>query len=161
MVACTGCGRPDEMDGQWLNYEELGVRLGCTPEAARRPAIRGKWARMPGNDGRTRVQVPDELHGSRTPPVRTEESALLHALEGHVASLKAENERLVAQLAGAEARLEKQAADFAVRDAERAADLAAEQAKTEKAIAAFAALAERLDALAEERRRPWWRRLTG
>ena len=29
------------------------------------------------------------------------------------------------------------------------------------AIEAFAALAERLDALAEERRRPWWRRLVG
>ena len=42
-----------------------------------------------------------------------------------------------------------------------------ERARTEKAIAAFAALAERLegfaraapDALAEERRRPWGRRL--
>ncbi len=39
------------MDGQWLTYEEAGVRLGVTPEAARRRAIRGKWARMAGNDG--------------------------------------------------------------------------------------------------------------
>jgi hypothetical protein len=39
--------------------------------------------------------------------------------------------------------------------------LTAEQAKTEKAIGAFAALAERLDAQAAERSRPWWRRLDG
>ncbi len=39
--------------------------------------------------------------------------------------------------------------------------LAAAEARTGKAIAAFAALAERLDALAAERARPWWRRLAG
>jgi len=33
--------------------------------------------------------------------------------------------------------------------------------QTGKAIAAFAALAERLDALAAECAKPWWRRLTG
>jgi hypothetical protein len=38
---------------------------------------------------------------------------------------------------------------------------APEQAQTARAIAAFASLAERLDALAEERARPWWRRLAG
>jgi hypothetical protein len=37
----------------------------------------------------------------------------------------------------------------------------AEQAQTEKAIAAFASLAERLDALAAARSRPWRRRLAG
>jgi len=41
------------------------------------------------------------------------------------------------------------------------ADLAAERTRADKAIAAFAALAERLDALAAERVRPWWRRLVG
>jgi hypothetical protein len=33
--------------------------------------------------------------------------------------------------------------------------------ETPMAIAAFAALAERLDALAVERAKPWWRRLVG
>jgi hypothetical protein len=37
----------------------------------------------------------------------------------------------------------------------------AERARAAKAIAAFSSLAERLDQLAEERRRPWWRRLAG
>jgi hypothetical protein len=52
-------------------------------------------------------------------------------------------------------------ADFAARDAQYAADLAAERATTERAIAAFASLADRLDALAAERAKPWWRRLAG
>jgi hypothetical protein len=41
------------------------------------------------------------------------------------------------------------------------ASLAVERATTERAIDAFAALAERLDTLATERARPWWRRLAG
>jgi two-component sensor histidine kinase len=45
--------------------------------------------------------------------------------------------------------------------AQHTADLKAEQAKTEKAIAAFASLADRLDAMAAERAKPWWRRLAG
>ena len=72
---------------------------------------------------------------------------LIKALEAHVETLKA-------QLAAAEARIDKQAA-------ESAAELAAERARSEKAIEAFAALAERLDALAAARSRPWWRRLVG
>jgi Resolvase, N terminal domain len=35
-------------------------RLGSTAEAVRYRAIRGKWPRRRGNDGRARVQVPDE-----------------------------------------------------------------------------------------------------
>ena len=118
------------MHGEWLTYEEAAVRLGVSPEAARRRTIRGKWARMPGNDGRTRVRVPDDWRPHGTPPVRTDDAALLHALEGHVASLKAENERLAAQLAAAEARAEKQGAEAAELDARYVAELVAERART-------------------------------
>jgi hypothetical protein len=44
---------------------------------------------------------------------------------------------------------------------EQVADLDAGRAKSEKAISAFATLAERLDALAAERAKPWWRWLRG
>jgi hypothetical protein len=157
------------MDGQWLTYRELANRLGVGVEAARRRAQRACWTRQHGNDGKTRVHLPDDyeierrpdgagavlpLHPDGTPDAISPERATIAALEGHVATLKADVERLEAQLAAAEARSEKQAAELGV-------DLAAERAKTEKAIAAFAALAERLDALAAERARPWWRRLTG
>jgi len=135
------------MDGEWLTYQEAAVRLGVTPEAARRRAIRGKWARMPGNDGRTRVRVPDDWRPHGAPSVRPDiqrDAQLIKALEAHVETLKE-------QLAAAETRAEG-----------LTANLAAERARTEKAIAAFAALAERLDALAAgERAKPWWRRLTG
>ncbi len=115
------------MDGEWLTYEQAAVRLGVTPEAARRRAIRGKWARMPGNDGRTRVRVPDDWRPHGAPLVRPDASALLHALEAHIETLKAETETLKAQLAAAEARAERQAAETAELTARHAGDLAAER----------------------------------
>jgi hypothetical protein len=145
------------MDAQWLTYRQIAVRLGVSVEAARRRALRGKWARMPGNDGTTRVMLPDDWRPPGTPDVRDDrdrassaDAATIKALESHVETLKE-------QVAAAEARL----AASDARDAQHAAELKAEQAQTEKAIAAFSALAVRLDALAADRRRPWWRRLAG
>jgi hypothetical protein len=138
------------MTGEWLTYQEVAVRLGVTPEAARRRAIRGKWARMPGNDGRTRVRLPDDWHPQGAPDVRPDASALVTALESHIKTLQGESEVLKQQLAAADAR-----------DAQHAAELEAERAQTAKAIETFAALVERLDALAAARARPWWRRLVG
>jgi len=69
------------------------------------------------------------------------------ALESHIKTLQGDNEALKEQLAGAAADL--------------AADLAAERDRADKAIAAFASLADRLDALAAEQARPWWKRLAG
>jgi hypothetical protein len=59
------------------------------------------------------------------------------------------------------AKAERVIAEFAARDAQHVADLAAERATNERAIAAFASLADRLDALAAARAKPWWRRLAG
>lgn len=47
----------------------------------------------------------------------------------------------------------------AAREAALTGDLAAERQRADKAIAAFPSLAERLDALAAARSRPWWKRL--
>jgi len=131
------------------------------------------------NDVQTTVERRERKvrNGGRTTFERTVDQTLVTAFESHIKTLEAENEALMEQFAAAEARAERQAADFAGRDAQRVtelsaeraraekhaaelgADLAAERARTEKAIVAFAALAERLDALAAERARPWWRRL--
>jgi hypothetical protein len=126
----------------------------------------------------------------RSPPGRmpdiNADAQLSLAVAKLVTALGAHVETLKAQLVAAEARIDKQAedlvaydtayaagltaerakaeravAEFAARDAQHAAELKAEQAQTEKAIAAFSALAERLDALAAERAKPWWRRLAG
>jgi hypothetical protein len=70
-------------------------------------------------------------------------AALVSSLESHINTLRADNDALRQDLTTARV------------------DLAAETAGTEKAIEAFAALADRLDQLAAERARPWWRRLVG
>ena len=174
-----------------LTYAELAAALRITPASANKLARRRRWPRVPGNDGRVRVAVPEDALVPRdrppdTPPPSPSDrppvsppDKLIKALEAHVATLKE-------QLAAAEARIAKQAddlvaydtayaaglsaerakaervsAEFAARDAQRAAELKAEQAQTAKAIAAFASLADRLDAMAAERAKPWWRRLAG
>ena len=51
----------DMGDGtRWLTYEDMGTALGITTESAKRLAMRHKWPRQPGNDGRARVAVPEE-----------------------------------------------------------------------------------------------------
>jgi septal ring factor EnvC (AmiA/AmiB activator) len=47
------------MPDEWLTYSEIGARLGLNAEAARTRARRAGWRTQPGNDGRTRVLVPD------------------------------------------------------------------------------------------------------
>ena len=89
------------------------------------------------------------------------DTAYASGLTAERAKVEAERAKADQAPAAAESQTEKQASDFAAREAQQAASLAAEQAKTEKAIAAFASLADRLDALAAERARPWWRRLAG
>jgi len=89
------------------------------------------------------------------------DAAYAGGLAAERAKVEAERAKAEQAIAAAEARAEKQASDFAARDAQHAAELKAEQAQTEKAIAAFRLLAERLDALAAERAKPWWRRLVG
>jgi hypothetical protein len=51
---------PGLMETKSLTYDELGQALGITPASAKRLAIRRKWPKAPGNDGRTRVTVPLE-----------------------------------------------------------------------------------------------------
>lgn len=56
------------METKSLTYDELGEALGITPASAKRLAIRRKWPKAPGNDGRTRVTVPSErLENSKRP----------------------------------------------------------------------------------------------
>jgi hypothetical protein len=147
------------MDEQWLTYKEVGDRLGITPEAARSRAKRLGWRRQLNNSGQAVVLVALEPRPPgdgpvtpRSPPGRKSvDPALVTALESHIKTLQGDIETLKEQLSAAEAR--------------SAADLAHERARAEteaqtarKAVEAFAALADRLDALAAERR-PWWRRI--
>jgi hypothetical protein len=143
------------MSDEWFTYAQAAERLNTTVEGVRLRALRGRWQKTIGNDKRPRIRLPEGWSNDvQTTVERRERKAknavrsavdeqLIKSLEAHVTTLRE-------QLAAVETRLS--AAD---------ASLASEQAKTEKAIAAFAQLADRLDALAAERARPWWRRLTG
>ena len=138
------------MDGQWKTYREIATTLGVSVEAARRRALRGKWARTLGNDGMTRVRPPDDLSPPRAPDVRPDAvpdaSALVTALENHIKTLQGENDALRQQLRAEADRL-----------AAAEARAAQEAEKVGQAIAAFASLADRLDAMAEaNQRRSWW-----
>ena len=129
-----------------LTYAELAEALGITPESANRLARRKRWARMKGNDGKTRVAVPEETLArpdnppfspgdsppdspSHSPPDNNPVHAQIARLEGELVGTR---EALT------EARARADAAE--ARSAELSVDLAAERAKTEKAIAEFAAL---------------------
>ena len=155
------------MSDEWLTYEEVAVRLGVTNRAARARAFRGRWSKTMGNDGLARVRLPDERPApARSTTVRPTDSALVTALESHIKTLQGDNEALKERLSAAETRIENLLADLADRGAQHAderavlvAQIAAERANAEKAIAAFAALADRLDALAAANQRTWWDRL--
>jgi chromosome segregation ATPase len=175
------------METEWLTYTEAAERLNVSPHAVRAKANRKGWRRQIGNDGRARVLValepraPDDrpIIARSSPARKAVDPALVNALESHIKTLQGDNDALREQLAASESRSEKLASDYAAREAKSAAelaaaearteklaaelgaDLAAERARADKAIAAFADLAERLDALADERARPWWRRLVG
>jgi hypothetical protein len=55
-----------QTEGDWLTYREAAERLNSTAEAVRYRAIRGRWPRMRGNDGRARIQLPDQPNPERT-----------------------------------------------------------------------------------------------
>jgi hypothetical protein len=163
-----------------LTYAELGEILKITPASANKLARRRRWPRVPGNDGKARVSVPEDALVRRdSPPDSPPDVPRVSPLDvpppsptdNDIKALQARVQDLIAELAGArgelggvrealgEARARADAAD--TRSAEISADLTAERARTTKAIAAFADLAEKLDQLATERARPWWRRLAG
>jgi hypothetical protein len=150
------------MEETWLTYREAGERLGCTAEVVRYRALRGKWPRRRGNDGRARVQLPEDAHSVRTPE-RTSRANPEHTPFGPGADARPRKPHQ--DLTGGQRSVEgtacRERAAFAAREAALAGDLTAEKARADKAIAVFAALAERLDALAAERARPWSRRLVG
>lgn len=45
----------------WLTYDGLADHLGIERESARQQVKRQRWARRPGNDGKVRIGVPEDL----------------------------------------------------------------------------------------------------
>jgi hypothetical protein len=138
-----GTYRMGDSTPQWMTYAEAGERLGVSAEAVRHRVIRGHWRRQVGNDGLARIILPDDLPppverplNGLSPPVR--KPTMMDALREHIATLRADNERLVNELAGE--RTARQAGQEQLAVARAAAD---------KATAELVELAKRLAAIAE------------
>lgn len=130
------------MSDTWLTYADAAERLGTTVEAVRQRAIRGRWKRTQGNDGKARIMLPDGEHTPSERPARTPvqpPTSNRTDVERLVAALEAHNETLKGELAAARA------------------ELLAEKGRADKAIADYVRLAEQLAAA----RAPWWRRVVG
>lgn len=93
----------------WMTFNELAERFDITPEAARQRAIRGNLKRQIGNDGKIKVDLPDDFYvpekrkHKKKHICQTEETSkqkqtnpnkelerLIAALEAHIASLERE-----------------------------------------------------------------------
>ncbi len=106
---------------RWLTYDEIAAEMSIERESARQLAIRKRWARQRGNDGKARVGVPEEELQARTgdgtsqspsddPSDNTgDETSVIHVLTRHIRRLEAEIEALK----------EDRAADKSERDVER------------------------------------------
>jgi hypothetical protein len=141
-----------------LTYAEIAEALKITPESANRLARRKRWPRIKGNDGRTRVAVPEEAlvrpdspsvspgDGPPDSPPDNPVHAQIARLEGELAGTREALAEARARAGAAEAR-----ADAAETRASE------EAARTTQAISAFQSLAQRLEEIAAQRAtRPWW-----
>jgi hypothetical protein len=127
-------------DAQWTTYDEAAVRLGISPDAVRRRAARGHWARMPGNDGRTRIQIPEDVSAPRRGDVVGDTAPLVSALEAHIATLKielaSEKERSASAAAELKTIIERLTVELTGERAARQAELAEERAAHQNQLAA-------------------------
>jgi hypothetical protein len=153
----------------WLTYRELAQGLDISAEAARQKAIRGRWPRQRGNDGKARILVdleaekaahtprrrPDKLlneHPDKLLNEHPDERRTFEALEAHIATLKE-------AVAKAEA-LGEQRRQGAEMASKRVDHLVAELVEMSMQLTEQTAVADKVRAdLDAYRARPWWRRL--
>ena len=150
----------DDSTAEWLTYEQAADRLHVSPAAVRARAMRGGWRRQPGNDGKARVLITEEVvraaaEQPREQPRKPPNPEVVHVLREHVATLKADNERLNSELAAERQRADRAIAGLTALAHERAAarqvnqeQLTAAQAAADKATAELVALAQRFAEIA-------------
>jgi hypothetical protein len=61
-------GANPAMSTRWLSYRELAAALGIKTGSARQLVKRHRWPRQLGNDGHTRIAVPEDVFASRSEP---------------------------------------------------------------------------------------------
>jgi hypothetical protein len=155
----------DDSTAEWLTYEQAAERMHVSAAAVRARALRGGWRRQPGNDGKARVLITADVvrAAAEQPreqpldrPRKPTNHELVNELRAHIATLKADNERLNGDLAAERQRADRAIAGLTAMARERTAarqtdqeQLAAARAAADKATAELVALAQRLAAIAE------------
>ena len=147
------------MDGstaEWLTYEQAAERMHVSAAAVRARALRGGWRRQPGNDGKARVLITADVvraaaEQPREQPRKAPNLELVSELRAHIATLKADNERLNGDLAAERHRADRAIAGLTALARERTAarqasqeQLVAARTAADKATAELVALAQRL-----------------
>jgi hypothetical protein len=129
--------------------------------AVRARALRGGWRRQPGNDGKARVLITADVvraaaEQPREQPRKVPSLELVNELRAHIATLKADNERLNGDLVAERQRADRAIAGLTALSRKRTAarqtdqeQLAAARAAADKATAELVALAQRLAEIAE------------
>lgn len=103
----------------WLTYDEAARRLGIKPDSVRRRATARKWAKKPGNDGRTLVLIPSSALpeqamaiGTDIPPViATDIPPDIPMIHPEVSALREELASVKSALIGVQDRLKDAQAD--------------------------------------------------
>lgn len=155
----------------WLTYAELAERLGISQEAARQKAIRGRWRRQQGNDGKARVLLDVDTEAAthrprKRPDERTDDPRTVAAVEAHLATLREALARVEAAAAKAENLAEQRLAEVH-RERERVAELTTEMLRVTSTLLSTTTERDearhRAEALQREleaiRARPWWKRI--
>jgi hypothetical protein len=143
-----------------LTYADLADRLSTTQEAARSLVRRLRLPRMPGNDGKVRVNV--DLAEIQYKPLATtrlpgSHRANIDILNSRIEALQGELAWLEVEKCCAEAIAASHRADFE-RERERSDSLMTEALKLAALAMSARETAARLGVeLAARRTRPWWR----
>jgi hypothetical protein len=153
----NGRTRMDDSTPEWLTYEQAAERLHVSAAAVRARAMRGGWRRQPGNDCKSRVLITaDVARAAAEQPRKPPNPELVNVLREHVATLRADNERLNGDLVAERQRADRAIAGLTALARERTAarqanqeQLAAARAVADKATAELVALAQRLAEIAE------------
>jgi hypothetical protein len=139
------------MPVEMLSYNQLGERLGCSPEAARALVKRLRLPRQKANDGKVLVSV--DLNEINHKPMPTRSPAGQHPI---TAALKARIEVLEAELAKLETLAAGHRADFE-RERERFDGLMTELLRATLDVQGAKEASARLEGeLAALRSRSWW-----
>jgi uncharacterized protein YdbL (DUF1318 family) len=164
---------------RWLTYDEVAREMGIARESARQLAIRKRWARQKGNDGRARVGVPEEelqarVTGDDTPHGPSDapsddtgrDPSVVQVLTRHISRLEGELKALKQEREAERGRLQGEIGVLRQEwDAERlravqvdalTAVVAAEKQRSEEWKAVADRFALQAEALASAQRRSWW-----